>query len=181
MGTGSGGGVARKPRSSGDAVIEDFGHAVTFVIEMEGGATITDDPNDPGGLTKYGISQRAYPHEDIRALTLERAEELYRRDYWDAVRGDEMPWPLCLILFDSAVNQGPQTSIRLFQRSQKLYEDGVIGPVTMKAALKLGKRGTAAVVTARLTHYLRSSKFALYGTGWYNRCVLLAFECGSGL
>lgn len=155
-----------------------FEFSVSVVIELEGGDTITDDPKDPGGLTKYGISQRAYPNENIRDLTLDRAKALYRRDYWDAVRGDDLPWPVCLMVFDCAVNQGQQTAIRILQRSMKLYEDGVIGPVTLAATARLGKRGQAALMATRLAHYTRSVKFPAYGAGWFARCVLISMECG---
>lgn len=63
-----------------------------------------NDPHDPGGETKYGISKRAYPSEDIQNLSLVRALELYYRDYWPVASGCE--WPLNLCVFDCAVNQG---------------------------------------------------------------------------
>ena len=81
-----------------------FAQAVEFVLQCEGG--LVDDPADPGGLTNRGISQRAYPNEDIRNLTVERAKELYSRDYWTAARCDELPPGMALVVFDSAVNCG---------------------------------------------------------------------------
>lgn len=156
----------------------EFQRAVALILDLEGGDTVTDDPNDPGGVTKYGISQRAYPNENIRSLTQEQAEFLYKRDYWDAVCGDEIRWPVNLMLFDSAVNQGPGTAIRLLQRSLRLYEDGVIGPVTLAAANRLGARGIAAVMATRMMHYTRSTKFSHYGNGWFARCVLVSMEAG---
>lgn len=59
--------------------MSDFERALAFCLKWEGGDKITDDPRDPGGLTKFGISQRAYPNEDIRKLTRGRAAFLYRR------------------------------------------------------------------------------------------------------
>jgi hypothetical protein len=56
-------------------------------------------------LTKYGISQRAYPDLDIRSLSPAQARELYHRDYWPKA-GDGLPWPLCAVAFDAGVNQG---------------------------------------------------------------------------
>ena len=81
-----------------------FARAVAFVLAQEGG--YSNDPNDPGGETRYGISKRRYPAEDIRNLTVERARELYRRDYWDKNRCGELPAHMALCVFDAAVNGG---------------------------------------------------------------------------
>src|SRR5689334_6646940 len=106
-----------------------------MVIGHEGG--LVDDPRDPGGLTRYGISKRAYPGEDIQNLTLERAKELYRRDYWAPIKGDELPNALGLCLFDMAVNSGPAQAIRTLQRAIDVPVDGIIGPGTLGKALGL--------------------------------------------
>jgi lysozyme family protein len=82
-----------------------FDAAFLLVVAAEGGEKVTDDPRDPGGLTKWGICQRSYPDLDIRALTESDAREIYRRDYWDACKCDELPWPLSLYVFDAAINQ----------------------------------------------------------------------------
>jgi hypothetical protein len=60
---------------------EHFERAVAFVLRHEGG--YVNDPRDPGGETKYGISKRAYPRLDIKGLTEADAKEIYRRDYWE--------------------------------------------------------------------------------------------------
>jgi lysozyme family protein len=83
-----------------------FDQAVTFVLEREGG--LSDDPTDPGGLTNFGISQRAYPDLDIRHLTVEGATAIYKRDYWDAAGCDALTPAVALAVFDSAVNCGVQ-------------------------------------------------------------------------
>lgn len=66
----------------------------------------TNDPTDPGGETKFGISKRAHPNEDIKNLTAERALELYQTEYWLPIGGDNLPIPTCVVAFDSAVNCG---------------------------------------------------------------------------
>ncbi len=93
----------------------DFAKDVAITLAQEGGATITNNKKDPGGLTKYGISQRRYPHEDIKALTEARAEFLYRQDYWAPIGGDALPEPLALNAFDAAVNLGVPVAKRLLQ------------------------------------------------------------------
>jgi lysozyme family protein len=54
--------------------------AIAFVLRMEGGTTVENDPHDPGGMTKFGISHKAFPDLDIANLTLEQAKEIYRRE-----------------------------------------------------------------------------------------------------
>ena len=81
-----------------------FDSAIQFVLEREGG--YVNDPADPGGETNMGISKRAYPNEDIKNLTVERAKALYHRDYWLAAGCDALSPPLDLIVLDTAVNMG---------------------------------------------------------------------------
>src|SRR5207302_958519 len=61
-------------------VMATFDKAIGTVLEHEGGYSF--DPNDPGGETKYGISRKAYPGLDVKALTLDQAKAIYKRDYW---------------------------------------------------------------------------------------------------
>lgn len=96
---------------------ENLDTVIGFILEAEGGATITDNPSDPGGLTKYGISQKAFPNLDIRNLTEDEAKEIYREMYWNAVGADSIPWPLDLYVVDTAVNCGVVTAKRLSQTS----------------------------------------------------------------
>ena len=93
----------------------DFYRCIDFILAEEGG--YANHPADPGGETKYGISKRAYPHLNIATLTLEDATELYERDYWQPIHGEAFPDGLALLLFDAAVNQGPNTAIRLLQQA----------------------------------------------------------------
>ena len=68
-----------------------FARAIERVLEHEGG--FVDNPDDPGGKTRWGISQRAYPFLDLSTLTREGAIALYRRDAWTPIRGDALPGP----------------------------------------------------------------------------------------
>ena len=111
----------------------DFSLAIAKTLKHEGGSTITDDVDDRGGLTRYGISQRAYPELDISSLTEAKAKEIYKRDYWDVVKGDEIQvQEIAAAIFDFAVNAGPGRAIKLAQRAIKTADDGVIGPLTIK-------------------------------------------------
>lgn len=93
-----------------------FDEAIVKTLAREGGSKVTEIDGDSGGLTKYGISQRSYPNEDIRNLSEARAREIYRRDYWNRVNGDNISnQAIAESIFDFAVNAGPVTSMRLAQ------------------------------------------------------------------
>ena len=116
-----------------------FDEIIDSVIESEGGSKITKDPLDPGGTTKYGISQRAYPGEDIENLTRAYAEKLYYNDYWVPSKADKVPDHLKEIYFDMVVNFGLNSAIKVLQKacngknSYKIDVDGRIGPATLSA------------------------------------------------
>jgi len=78
--------------------------AIRNVIGREGG--LVDNPADRGGLTKYGISQSAYPKLDIASLTADQAAAIYKRDFWDAIKADQLDPAIREMAFDAAVNQG---------------------------------------------------------------------------
>jgi lysozyme family protein len=84
--------------------MDKFATSYQFTKKWEGGYVF--DATDRGGETKYGISKRSYPHLNIKNLTMEDAERIYKRDFWDAMLCDEYTWPLCLVIFDTAVNVG---------------------------------------------------------------------------
>lgn len=84
--------------------MSDFDKAFEIVIGHEGG--YVDNPRDPGGRTKYGISQRSYPKLDIKNLTLDQAKQIYFDNYWKASGADKYPWPMSYFIFDVAVNSG---------------------------------------------------------------------------
>jgi lysozyme family protein len=84
--------------------LNNFKRSLEFTLKWEG--VYVNDPKDPGGETKWGISKRAHPSEDIRNLTPERAAQIYADDYWDKCGLDERDFPLCAVVFDTAVNQG---------------------------------------------------------------------------
>jgi lysozyme family protein len=84
--------------------IMSFEKAIEFTLKWEGG--YSNDPTDPGGETKYGISKRAHPNLDIANLTLEDAKNIYRTEYWDASGCNNLSEPFDMVVFDAAVNMG---------------------------------------------------------------------------
>lgn len=106
----------------------DFNLAIPTVLENEGG--YVNDPNDPGGETKYGISKRRYPNEDIKNLTVERATELYLRDFW--IFGGIEDQTIATKIFDAYVNM-EHTAIRIMQSLLQVVPDGLYGKQTEAA------------------------------------------------
>jgi lysozyme family protein len=149
----------------------DFNRCIDLILAEEGG--YVHHPNDPGGETKFGISQRAYPHLDIARLTLADVVALYQRDYWTPMRGDAFPDPLALLLFDSAVNQGPKTAIRLLQKALTLNEDGLPGPLTIHAAQKAPPEILGHFCAERALRYEFHRNEEHFGRGWYRRLFKL--------
>lgn len=98
----------------------EFKKCLSFVMRWEGG--YVNDPHDAGGETKYGISKRAYPNEDIKNLTLERAGELYKKDYWDKIGADRLDDGLDCAVFDCAVNMGVGRAKQFLARASTWVE-----------------------------------------------------------
>lgn len=158
--------------------MDNFERAFELVVGIEAG--YVNDPTDPGGETKYGISKRSYPNLDIANLTLDAAKSIYASDFWQACSCDQMPWPLCLFVFDMAVNQGQPTARVMLQRSLGVAADGVIGPVTLAAANKMDDEALALLLTARAYRYMLADNFTVDGRGWFKRLFLMAFNHNGG-
>lgn len=153
----------------------NFDKAFDAIVGVEGG--YVNDPRDPGGETKYGISKRSYPNEDIPNLTLARAKEIYLRDFWTPIRGDELPWPLSLFVFDGAVNHGLGAAIRTLQKTVGVAQDGSFGAKTVKAVAKQEPRELCALFMAdRALRYQGTRNFDINGRGWLKRLFAIAME-----
>lgn len=146
----------------------NFDEAFELLIGHEGG--YVNHPNDPGGETKYGISKRAYPTEDIAGLTLERAKVIYRRDYWDRVEADSLPPEIRFDVFDVAVNSGVGTAVKMLQRASFAEADGVLGPRTRLAIKSMNPLVLFARINgARLAFMADLPTWPTFGRGWAKR------------
>lgn len=143
----------------------NFDKALAFVFRDEGG--LANLKGDPGGLTKYGISQAAYPHLDIKNLTLAQATEIYRRDYWDHCHCDDLPAGLDIFVLEAAVNQGAGAAVSLLQAAAGVEQDGVIGPATIRACQSVDTLDNFGA--ARAARYFTTYNYAKFGTGWLRR------------
>ncbi len=146
-----------------------FQICVDVVLTEEGGTA--NHRRDPGGLTRFGISQRSYPSLDIASLTRDQAIALYKRDYWQPIRGDELPPGLALLLFDCAVNQGPVTAIQLLQASLRVAIDGQFGPITLQALQHSGLEVLVEFCARRAWRYEINRNEVVFGLGWFRRLL----------
>lgn len=153
----------------------NFDQCFDRLISHEGG--VVDHPSDPGGLTKYGISQRTYPGENIRAMTLDRAREIYLRDYWGPAGCDAVPDKLKLDLFDMAVNAGVKTAVKMLQRAVGEADDGVMGPRTLQALQSANPDRLRAKFNGhRLDHMASLPTWPSFGRGWARRIAANLLE-----
>lgn len=143
----------------------EFKQACDRLLGHEGG--YVNDPNDPGGETNWGISKRSYPEEDIKHLTRVRAEQIYRRDFWDRIHADELYDGVAFQAFDFAVNSGIETAVRKLQAALRVADDGHWGPATRSAALSMSESDQIMRLLAhRLRFMARLVNWKHAGKGW---------------
>ena len=147
--------------------MDTFPECLQLILAEEGG--ISNHRQDPGGLTQFGISQRAYPDVDMKALTLQKAAAIYREDYWNPIKGDLLPAGLDLMVFDCAVNQGSETAILLLQAALGIKADGVIGPITLTRASQNMPALLITFAAERALRYEFNRNEETFGRGWYRR------------
>ena len=157
-----------------------FDAAFERLIGHEGG--FSDNPNDPGNWTggrpgvgkllgtKYGIAANTYPDIDIKALTLDQAKAIYRRDWWDKIHADQLPGAVAFQLWDFAVNAGISRAVISLQRAVGVADDGKLGPRTLAAVNAMPVPDVLARFNAeRLEFYASLSTWPTYGKGWARR------------
>jgi lysozyme family protein len=170
--------------------------AIEKCLEHEGG--FGKDPKDEGNWTggkqgvgilkgtKYGISAAKYPDLDIENLTQQQAKDIYRKDYWDKCRCDELPPALALMVFDAAVQHGaddrPDDAPAMLQRAIGSIPDGNIGPKTIEAAQKIDpKRALRNLSKERAIYYSTLRNWPVYKDGWMQRLMEHVIFCAGFL
>jgi len=155
--------------------MKNFDEIIEQVLEHEGG--YVNDPKDLGGETKYGITKRFYPELNIKELTIEKAKQIYKDDYWDKNRVESLPQNLWHIFFDMCVNMGRRTAVKVLQRAavnrgRDIEVDGGLGPATI-GALKGVELDRVRAYRVKfyvdlITSKPEQEKFFL---GWYRRAT----------
>lgn len=146
----------------------DFDEAFKILIGHEGG--YVNDPRDPGGETKFGISKWSYPAVDIKGLTVDQAKRIYERDYWIPAGCDRVPAAIRFDLFDAAVNSGIERAVTWLQMAAGATPDGKLGPKTLTACIMVGGPTLQARFNGhRLEFMTNLSTWNRFGRGWARR------------
>ena len=150
----------------------NFLTAFDKLLGHEGG--YSNHPADPGGKTRYGVTE-AVAREvgyrgDMRELPLDLAQRIYKERYWDAVQAESLPADVRYIVFDGAVNSGVVQSAKWLQRACGVKDDGVVGPQTIRAANALSPDGLKRKILAQRLRFMATlSNWPAFSRGWANR------------
>lgn len=146
----------------------NFDQAFDRLMGHEGG--YVNDPNDPGGETKWGVSKRSYPDLDIKNLTKDDAKAIFRRDFWDVINGDKVPDGVAWQLADFAYHSGAETAIRYYQRALGVADDGHWGPISQAAADSTSESDQImGLIAERLDFLTKLQNWRFAGKGWARR------------
>lgn len=166
-----------------------FYAAVELILRHEGG--FVDDPKDPGGATKYGISNRSHPvdrdgdgdidADDAKLITVEEARNIYYENYWLPLRCNEYNWSIALCTFDSAVNQGCSAAIKMLQKAAGVTVDGDFGQKTLSAVQRIGaERLVRDFQSLRIERYcglvIKRPDMSKFLYGWIRRTMETTIE-----
>jgi len=155
---------------------ENWIKSLEAILHHEGG--YVNHPKDPGGETNLGVTKRVYEDfggtKDMKDLTREDVEPIYKKNYWDRVKGDQLPAGLDLCVFDFGVNAGTGRAAKYLQTLIGTVADGGIGPNTLKTLdsyiQKNGVENTIKSYQAdRQKFYESLDTFATFGKGWTRR------------
>ena len=147
-----------------------------LMLQSEGG--FVNHPSDPGGMTNLGVTKATWENwvgresneAEMRGLTPEKVEPLYKKKYFDAVRGEELPMGLDYLMFDFAVNAGAGRAIKTLQTAVGVTPDGGFGPMTMAAVQSVDPNELIERFSQAKEDFYRSlTTFATFGKGWLNR------------
>lgn len=155
---------------------DNFEESLAHVLKHEGG--YVNHPADPGGMTNLGVTKRVWEEwtgrsateQEMRSLTPDVVAPLYKKRYWDAVRGDDLPAGVDFCVFDCAVNSGVSRAAKFLQRIAGVAQDGVIGPKTLDALSQKEPMTIIAEFCHQREQFLRGlDTFATFGKGWMRR------------
>jgi lysozyme family protein len=156
-----------------------YPEALRRVLVHEGG--YANHPDDPGGETMKGVTYRVYhayrqrkglEPRSVRFITDQELQEIYRLQYWNQCRADDLPPGVDYVVFDGAVNSGPKQSILWLQRALGLpVADGTMGEATLAAVSNhIDHDALIAEICRRRMGFLRSLRtWGSFGKGWTSR------------
>jgi len=154
----------------------NYDKCLETILHHEGG--YVNHPKDPGGETNLGVTKRVYEEhggtKDMKDLLVEDVAPIYKKGYWDKMKGDDLPGGLDLCVFDFGVNAGPGRAAKFLQQMIGTTVDGGIGPNTLaKVEEYVRENGETESVekyqSMRQKYYEQLSTFATFGKGWTRR------------
>jgi len=165
-----------------------FDECLPYILKFEGGYTF--NPNDRGGSTNKGITQRNYdawrskqnlPMRPVQEITDDEVRSIYLTEYWAKASCPLLPSPVDLVVFDSAVNCGTGRAVKWLQKAVGVKEDGAYGAKTNAAVLLHGAMETALeILNFRDDFYEdiidHDPSQLVFRNGWHNRIDKLRTE-----
>ena len=156
---------------------ENYQSALNHVLQSEG--LWSDNPADPGGATMKGVTLSVYQawkgnshisKEDLRNISDQEVADIYKQNYWDKVKGDDLPSGVDYAVFDASVNMGVGRASKLIQTAVGVPADGVIGNQTVQAIKNANPVELIDKFSAEKDAFYKSlPTFGTFGKGWLNR------------
>ena len=155
---------------------ENYDYCLDMILHHEGG--YVNHPKDPGGETNLGVTKRVYEEwggtKEMVDLIVEDVAPIYKKNYWDRVKGDDLPSGLDLCIFDFGVNAGTGRAAKYLQQIIGTTVDGGIGPNTLKAVFNyIEEVGLKQLIeeyqSGRQSYYESLEIFETFGKGWTRR------------
>jgi lysozyme family protein len=150
----------------------NFDTAFALLLGHEG--DFSDHPADPGGKTRFGVTEEVAREVgykgDMRELPLDLAKRIYLERYWKPVRADDLPPGIRYATFDAAVNSGPHQATLWLQRALGVTADGVIGPKTLAAAYAQDMNALRLRILAQRLRFMTNlANWPAFSRGWARR------------
>ncbi len=155
---------------------QNFTECIARLLEHEGG--FVNHPDDPGGITNHGVTKKVYEEwverevseQEMRDLTHEDVAPVYKNNYWDRLRADDLPSGVDWSCFDWGVNSGTSRAAKALQRIVGVEQDGGIGPMTLQAVAEVEPTEIIEQMHHMRDKFYRDlSTFDTFGRGWIRR------------
>ena len=155
---------------------DNFSSSLELLLKHEGG--YVNHPDDPGGRTNHGITQRVYEkflgrdvtEEEMKEMPPDKVFAIYKNQYWNRVRGDDLPTGVDLCVFDWAVNAGTSRAGKALQQIIGVSDDGIIGSQTVAATSECDPAQVVEAISQKREDFYRALRtFDTFGRGWLRR------------
>ena len=155
---------------------ENFDKCLEMLLSHEGG--FVNHPEDPGGITNLGVTKKVYDEwigresteQEMRDLTPDDVAPIYKKNYWDRIKGDLLPSGIDWCLMDWTVNSGKSRPSKAVQRAVGATQDGSIGPATIGLIMEKDPEDIINYVYGvRQDFYKGLKTFETFGRGWTRR------------